>query len=223
MDGACQHEVRSTATRSLLPLVDAMGGIRDCDVATGLTHDTIEMMNDVHPQDRDGTTPRVAEGSVQWRSRYDGLVTIAELGGKAVAGISGPWSGQYALTWWDRPLPTRSLDLFDSLDDAKREVEGWARRMRTGNYSLSEASLLPARKLIAQPEPIVAAPIAASSTDRLVSPPQATLLGWVRAFLPDLRTQKLNTAATQSAERLRQQQACADTELDDDLHFSADK
>lgn len=223
MDGACQHEARRTVTRSPLPMVDGMGGIRDCDVATGMTHDTIEMMNHIQQQDRDRSTPRIAEGSIQWRSRYDGLVTIAELGGKAVAGISGPWSGQYALTWWDRPLPTRSLDLFNSLDDAKREVEGWARRMRTGNSSLSTASLLPARNLIGSPEAIIPGTGAAPSTGRVLASPQPTLLAWVRTFLPDLRQQKPNAAPAQSTERLRQQQACADTELDDDLHFSADK
>ena len=223
MDGACQHEARSTATRSFLPLVDAMGGVRDCDVATGLTHDTIEMMNDVHQQDRDGTTLRLGDGSIQWRSRYDGLVTIAELDGKAVAGISGPWSGQFALTWWDRPLPTRSLDLFDSLDEAKRTVESWARRMRTGNYSLPGASVLPARKPMARPQAIVAAPVAALDTDRQTPLSQTTLLGWVRGFLPDLRVQKQNVAVTQSLERLRQKHASADTDLGDDLHFSADK
>ena len=35
---------------------------------------------------------------LEWRSRYDGLVAIAQIGDKAVAGISGPWSGKYALT-----------------------------------------------------------------------------------------------------------------------------
>lgn len=221
MDGACQHEARSTAARSFHPSVDAISGVRRCDVATGLTHDTIKMMNDVHQQDREGAAPRADEGSVQWRSRYDGLVTIAELGGKAVAGISGPWSGQYALTWWDRPLPTRSLDLFGSLDEAKREVEGWARRMSTGNYSLSAAGVAHSAKPALRPLPVIASPIAIGDYRRVAAPP-STLLGWVRAFLPDLRSQK-TAAATNDVERLRLRQARADIELGDDLHFSADE
>ncbi len=220
MDGACQHQARNTAARSFHPMVDAISGVRRCDVATGLTHDTIEMMNDVHQQDRERAASDADDGSVQWRSRYDGLVTIAELGGKAVAGISGPWSGQYALTWWDRPLPTRSLDLFGSLDEAKREVEGWARRMRTGNYSRPAQGIVSGTNPAAHPAPIVT-PIMAANTDRLPVPPQSTLFGWVRAFLPNLHSQKSNAVAADSIERLRHQHA--DSELGDDLHFSADE
>ena len=69
---------------------------------------------------------------ITWRSRYGGLVAIAWLEDKAVAGISGPWDGKFALTWWDRPMPARQLELYDSLDDAKVEVEAWALRMRDG-------------------------------------------------------------------------------------------
>ena len=67
--------------------------------------------------------------ALQWRTRYDGLVTVAYIGSKAVAGISGPWSGKYALTWWERPMPARELELHDSLGSAQREVEEWALRM----------------------------------------------------------------------------------------------
>ncbi len=57
---------------------------------------------------------------------------VAYLDGKAVAGVSGPWPvNQYALTWWDRPVPARQLELFDSLAAAQRRVEDWAWRMRT--------------------------------------------------------------------------------------------
>ena len=69
---------------------------------------------------------------ITWRSRYGGLVAIAYLEDKAVAGISGPWDDKFALTWWDRPMPARRLELYDSLDDAKFEVEAWALRMRDG-------------------------------------------------------------------------------------------
>lgn len=223
MDGACQHETRSPGTGSFLPLAAAIDRVRNCDVATGLTHDTIKMMNDVHQQDRDRTSLDSGNASIQWRTRYDGLVTIAELGGKAVAGISGPWSGQYALTWWDRPLPTRSLDLFDSLDEAKTTVEDWAQRMRTGNYSRPGSIIPPARTQIIRSQSIVAAAVAVHDRARLAQPPQPTLLGRVRALLPDLRPQKQTLAAAQNLERLRQQHAGADSDLGDDLHFSAKK
>lgn len=76
---------------------------------------------------------------------------------------------------------------------------------------------------MARPQAIVAAPVAALDTDRQTPLSQTTLLGWVRGFLPDLRVQKQNVAVTQSLERLRQKHASADTDLGDDLHFSADK
>jgi hypothetical protein len=69
---------------------------------------------------------------IDWRQRYEGVLMVAYLDGKAVAGISGPWPvNQYALTWWDRPMPARQLELFDSLAAAQRRVEEWAGRMRT--------------------------------------------------------------------------------------------
>ncbi|HEV7490716.1 MAG TPA: hypothetical protein VGO25_07915 [Rhodanobacteraceae bacterium] len=69
---------------------------------------------------------------IDWRQRYEGVLMVAYLDGKAVAGISGPWPvNQYALTWWDRPMPARQLELFDSLAAAQRRVEEWALRMRT--------------------------------------------------------------------------------------------
>ncbi|MEO7062180.1 MAG: hypothetical protein ABI082_00200 [Dokdonella sp.] len=208
-------------------MVDAIDGVRDCYIATGPSYDTIEMMNNVHQPDREGAAPRVDAGNIHWRTRYDGLVTIAELGGKAVAGISGPWSGQYALTWWDRPLPTRSLELFDSLDAAKREVDGWARRMRTGNYSMPPAGIVQQANLAARAVPNIAptgaAPIFAVNTDRSPISAQPSLLGWVRAFLPNLHPPKAIGAATNDIERLRLKQEEADIEFDADLHFSADK
>jgi hypothetical protein len=69
---------------------------------------------------------------IDWRQRYEGVLMVAYLDGKAVAGISGPWPvNQYALTWWDRPMPARQLELFDSLAAAQARVEEWALRMRT--------------------------------------------------------------------------------------------
>lgn len=79
----------------------------------------------------------VISDDLEWQSRYDGRVMIAQIGGKAVAGISGPWSGQFALTWWDRPLPSRQLELYPSMEAAQQEVAAWAERMRTGGFSLN--------------------------------------------------------------------------------------
>lgn len=73
-----------------------------------------------------------ADDLIDWRQRYEGVLMVAYLDGKAVAGISGPWPvNQFALTWWDRPMPARQLELFDSLAAAQRRVEEWAWRMRT--------------------------------------------------------------------------------------------
>lgn len=72
------------------------------------------------------------EGLIDWRQRYDGVLMVAYLDRKAVAGVSGPWPvNKYALTWWDRPMPARQLELFDSLAAAQRRVDEWAFRMRT--------------------------------------------------------------------------------------------
>lgn len=77
---------------------------------------------------------------LEWNTRYNGLVAIARLGGKAVAGISGPWDGKYALTWWERPLPARKLELFDSMDAARQHVEDWAARICHGYLCAEPAS-----------------------------------------------------------------------------------
>jgi hypothetical protein len=75
---------------------------------------------------------RPTDDLIDWRQRYDGVLMVAYLDGKAVAGVSGPWPvNQYALTWWDRPMPARQLELFDSLAAAQERVEEWAWRMRT--------------------------------------------------------------------------------------------
>jgi len=75
---------------------------------------------------------RPADALIEWRQRYEGVLMVAYLDGKAVAGVSGPWPvNQFALTWWDRPMPARQLELFDSLAAAQRRVEDWAWRMRT--------------------------------------------------------------------------------------------
>ena len=73
-----------------------------------------------------------ADDLIEWRQRYEGVLVVAYLDGKAVAGISGPWPvNQFALTWWDRPVPARQLELFGSLAEAQKRVEEWAWRLRT--------------------------------------------------------------------------------------------
>lgn len=66
------------------------------------------------------TPPR---SRIVWQSRYEGCVAVAYVHGKAIAGISGPWSDKFALTSWERPTPGGELELFDSLQAAKDEVE----------------------------------------------------------------------------------------------------
>ena len=61
-------------------------------------------------------------GAIVWQLHYDGLVTVAYHGGQAVAGISGPWSDRYALTWWAQPMQAGQLELFESMEAAKHEV-----------------------------------------------------------------------------------------------------
>jgi hypothetical protein len=216
MDGACQQEARATATGPFHAMIDVMDSVRGYGVATTLAHGSNETMNNVHQQNRDSVGTNPGDGMIQWHSRYDGLVTIAQLGDKAVAGISGPWSGQYALTWWDRPLSTRHLELFDSLDDAKREVEEWARRMRTGNYSLAASSLQPG----ATPTRVQAPTPVPAQAPTCTHASQPDLLARMRALLPSLRMQKPNAASLDSIECLRRQQACANTDISD-LHFAA--
>jgi hypothetical protein len=151
--------------------------------------------------------------SIEWRSRYNGLVSIAQIGGKAVAGISGPWSGKFALTWWERPLPARQLELFDSMDDAKREVELWAQRMRTGGYSIATASLEPHPHIhSASPRPSRLMP-----TDT-----HAGLFDRVLTLLPHFARSKARASSSETIDRLRRKQACADPDLSD-LHFAANE
>ena len=67
------------------------------------------------------TTVRPAN-RVVWQERYEGIAIVAYRGGKAIAGISGPWSNRYVLTWW-QPNPAGQLEIFDTLDAAREAVE----------------------------------------------------------------------------------------------------
>jgi hypothetical protein len=90
---------------------------------------------------------------VVWQSRYEGCVAVAYINGRAIAGISGPWSDKYALTCWERPTPGGQLELFDSLDAAKRAVEHRAQLAGTSRLinlidSLRRSSAMVARALL---------------------------------------------------------------------------
>ncbi|MET0226506.1 MAG: hypothetical protein ABW187_08710 [Dokdonella sp.] len=166
------------------------------------TAEVFPMTNDILvPYER--AEPEPSRRDLEWRTRYDGIVAVAHIGDKAVAGISGPWSGKYALTWWERPLPARQLELFDTLDDAKREVEEWATRMSSG----LPASVAPLKTVVApastpRPLPSVAA--------------KGSLINHVRSFLPEFGRKRTQADVA----RQRQQHAQDDTDLGD-LHFAA--
>jgi hypothetical protein len=70
---------------------------------------------------------------IVWRQRYDGLVTVAYRSGHAIAGISGPWSDRYVLTWWAQQYSAGSLELFDSLEAAQTAVAQRVRENQSGN------------------------------------------------------------------------------------------
>jgi hypothetical protein len=67
-------------------------------------------------------TARRKPSRIVWQQRYDGIATIAYQGGKAIAGISGPWSDRYALTWWVHLPSSAQLELFDSVEAAMDAV-----------------------------------------------------------------------------------------------------
>ena len=161
------------------------------------TAEVFPMTNDI-PVPYERAEAETSRRDLEWRTRYDGIVAVAHIGDKAVAGISGPWSGKFALTWWERPLPARQLELFDTLEDAKYEVEAWATRMCSGL-----PATVPAIKTIVAPTPAPAA--------------KSGLIDQVRAFLPEFGRKR--AALPSNAERLRQH-ALDDTDLGD-LHFAA--
>ena len=144
--------------------------------------------------------------SIQWHTRYNGLVAIAHLGGKAVAGISGPWDGKYALTWWERPLPARKLELFDTMDAARLRVEDWAMRICNGY-------------ICAEPSSAVAAGVVDELPVFAARPPANAegLLGQVFELFGARRTR-----ASGAVERQRARRAHEELDLSD-LHFAANR
>jgi hypothetical protein len=69
------------------------------------------------------TRARLRRGRVVWQQRYEGIALIAYQGGRAVAGVSGPWSDRYVLTWWDQPDVANPIELFETLEAAREAVE----------------------------------------------------------------------------------------------------
>src|SRR5512143_3435024 len=56
---------------------------------------------------------RRRRGGIVWQPHYEGFTTIAYQSGKAIAGISGPWSDQYVLIWWDHAQQSHHVESFD--------------------------------------------------------------------------------------------------------------
>jgi hypothetical protein len=97
--------------------------------------------------DFDDRTPHAARRSsrVIWQERYEGIAVVAYQRGKAIAGISGPWSNRYALTWWQFN-PDGQFEIFDTLQDAMHAVELRAHGTSTRPApSQRPAALLPQR------------------------------------------------------------------------------
>lgn len=148
------------------------------------------------PQDHDGARARVnrRRGRIVWQQRYDGIASVAYQGGKAIAGISGPWSNHFVLTWWE-PMLGGQLEIFDSVEAAKLEVE--QRTQAEGSDRLTS-------------------PVAGS-----VSPtPRVSWLDRVRALLPHRHRERARSTAPGAIEQLRQQYLRQDTDLSG-LHLRA--
>lgn len=73
-------------------------------------------------QDVPRQSRRRRRSGIVWQPHYEGFTTVAYQSGKAIAGISGPWSNQYVLIWWEHAQPIRQVELFDSLEEAKQAV-----------------------------------------------------------------------------------------------------
>ena len=75
--------------------------------------------------------PRRRRGTaIVWRPHTEGFATIAYRDGRAIAGISGPWSNQYVLIWWQPAQPIHEVQVFDSLDEARRAEQQDRRGLR---------------------------------------------------------------------------------------------
>jgi hypothetical protein len=126
---------------------------------------------------------------IVWQSRYEGFAAVAYVRGKAIAGVSGPWSDKYALTWWQDSMPARQLELFDSLAAAKLHVEQSAQR--TSRLS----SLLQVLR------------------HNSVSVARSSWLNHVRALLPSRNRHRQPSLAKNSVVQLRQSRLREDMDL----------
>lgn len=88
---------------------------------------------------------------IVWRQRYDGLVTVAYRSGHAIAGISGPWSERYVLTWWSQQYSAGSLELFDSLEAAQLAVSQRVQDSQPGRASDLQSVLQSIRTTLRRP------------------------------------------------------------------------
>jgi hypothetical protein len=136
------------------------------------------------PQDYDGSRAHTnrRRGRIVWQQRYDGIASVAYQGGKAIAGISGPWSNHFVLTWWE-PMLGGQLEIFDTLEAAKLEVEH--RTQSEGCGRRADAACAPR----------------VSWLDRL------------RALLPQRHRERACSTAPAAIEQLRQQYLRQDTDL----------
>ena len=141
--------------------------------------------------DMDGVS---CQDTLVWHTRYDGLVHIARVGGRQVAGVSGPWSGRFALTWWHQPPPQRQLQLFESRHAARCEVEVWARQ-RYGDAAV--------------PSPLALKPA-----------PESGLLQHLKRWVPGLGRHQSAHDKRANIEQLKRLRGEYDLELDG-LHFGA--
>jgi len=66
--------------------------------------------------------PQRRRGGIVWQPHYEGFTTVAYQHGRAIAGISGPWSNQYVLIWWEQSQAIRQLEVYDSIEEAKIAV-----------------------------------------------------------------------------------------------------
>jgi hypothetical protein len=69
---------------------------------------------------------RQRRAGIVWRPYYRGFSTVAYRDGRAIAGISGPWSNRYVLIRWQAPQSGECIETFETLDEAKAAVAGEA-------------------------------------------------------------------------------------------------
>ncbi|MEO7431849.1 MAG: hypothetical protein ABIR62_07460 [Dokdonella sp.] len=178
----------------------------------------LAIMDSFNELDADSAQPASLEGPLEWRVRYNGLLAVAYIGGKAVAGVSGPWSDKFALTWWERPLPSRQLELFDTMADAKGEVEQWARRMHVGGYSKTRHLSIAGHGQPAQVQPVFDS---ASIQDDSPQPANG-LFGRIRSLLPSFSRTRSGTTPSETIDRLRRNLVCSENDIGN-LHFAANE